>query len=149
MPGIAAVIHSSNLPMYFIDNDRTVIDCNKELGDLVDLPVAEIIGKNLRSLTLRFSIRVLESRRKRFLADNLELAKKTACPDVSPHVDAFEYVDNRGLTGRYRGLHRVWFHADKVSAKIGGTIIGSFVVYQVETLPDGVQIPDASPTDTQ
>ena len=139
--GIAALIHSSNLPMYFVDSKLIVQDCNDDLASLLNSTSAAIVGQHLSFLIQRFGNRVPASRRARFLESNLALADMAAS-DLGPHVEAIEYVDNRELSGnRYDGLYRVWIHADKVSSEKGDDVFGAFVVYHVERLPNGATIP--------
>src|SRR5215471_13931748 len=60
--GIAALIDSSNLPMYFLDSNCIVQHCNQELASLIDSEPAAIIGKTVSELIQRFGRRVVESR---------------------------------------------------------------------------------------
>lgn len=139
--GIAALIHSSNLPMYFVDSQLIVQDCNDDLVSLLNSTATAIVGEHLSVLIRRFGSRVPESRRTKFLESNLALADMAAA-DLGPHLEAVEYIDNRDLLGnRYDRLYRVWIHADKVSSEKGGDVYGAFVIYRVERLSDNAKIP--------
>jgi hypothetical protein len=130
--------------MYFLDRHLVVQDCNDDLASLIGCRPGEILGKHVRFLIERFAQRVPKSRRSKFLKDQLEMVDDqpdTVAPNLGGHRDAEEYIDNRKFSGdRYPHLYHVWIHSDKIYTETYGEVVGIFVVFRLEKLPEDARI---------
>lgn len=133
LDGLRILVDSSDLPMYFTDTDLRVLHCNDALCALIGTTPPKIERKHISTGLLEmFSLRVPPSRRPKFKEDQMALIGKAA-KDFVPHADRIEFIDNSDLEGgRYRGLFKVWAHADEIRNAERSEDIGTFVIFRVE-----------------
>jgi hypothetical protein len=133
LDGLRILVDSSDLPMYFTDSDLRVLHCNDALCALIDTTPPKIEGRHISTGLLEmFILRVPLSRRAEFKKNQMALIGKAA-KDFVPHADRIEFIDNSDLEGgRYRGLFKVWAHADKIRNAERSEDIGTFVIFRVE-----------------
>ncbi|OQY56332.1 MAG: hypothetical protein B6245_18505 [Desulfobacteraceae bacterium 4572_88] len=117
-PDIESVIESSDIPMYFADNEEFKIRyCNEAFLSFYRLEKSAVIGKTIWDFVEHLSQFVPKNERNHFMDEQLKL-QKLAKDTKLPHAEAFMVIDNRDSpVTRYRHFYDVWIHIDKVYAK--------------------------------
>jgi len=124
--GINALIQSSALPMYFVDNDLKIKFHNNQLSTFLCFNKTEVYGMDLQTLVDRF-IDLAQDDTREELKKKQKLLLESSIPD---HCEEEDIIDLRKKAGnQYQGLQRVWVSADRVYFPGNAEPLGLFVVY--------------------